>query len=338
MAIDTTTITRLISSFRKLAVKDSATPESVGYLLQRLADLIATAERSGDMNKYISLLESYANAGNALLSIEQGSSDRNNILASIRSLKLDDGGITTAKDAVFIRQATTERAGAMRAQHVQELNTTYNKVAALEKDMVTAKSDLAKISEKVNGIPTSGQFSCIVYDGKLHITGAQTYLNAGYVPYIFRKVRKRHPFKDKNASEEDRKSKKYGPVTKGWGVFGSMHAVKISGTTVQFSSSNHSYLSRKEHEYSENPEVYVSRNLRKDGDITFGWGRSSVNLTDENIKGSKKQRMIRLRFGIGFAKPMYPGRAKITPSNLVSPLAEFFIVYDPNTKKWIFST
>lgn len=41
MAIDTKSITQLISEFRKLQTKDSITPESLGYILQRLADLLA---------------------------------------------------------------------------------------------------------------------------------------------------------------------------------------------------------------------------------------------------------------------------------------------------------
>ena len=46
--------------------------------------------------------------------------------------------------------------------------------------------------------------------------------------------------------------------------------------------------------------------------------------------------MIRLRFGIGFAKPIYPGRAAITPANLASSLAEFYLIYNPGTEKWTF--
>ena len=43
MAINITTITLLISDFRALSQKDSISPESLGVLLQRLADLINSA-------------------------------------------------------------------------------------------------------------------------------------------------------------------------------------------------------------------------------------------------------------------------------------------------------
>ena len=48
--------------------------------------------------------------------------------------------------------------------------------------------------------------------------------------------------------------------------------------------------------------------------------------------------MIRLVFGIGLAKPIYPGTAAITPANLASSLATFTIIYDPGSKSWAFGT
>ena len=48
--------------------------------------------------------------------------------------------------------------------------------------------------------------------------------------------------------------------------------------------------------------------------------------------------MIRLVFGIGLAKPIYPGTAAITPANLTSSLATFTIIYDPGTARWCFGT
>lgn len=40
MAIDTKSVSQLIAEFRKLHAKDTITPESLGYILQRLADLL----------------------------------------------------------------------------------------------------------------------------------------------------------------------------------------------------------------------------------------------------------------------------------------------------------
>ena len=43
MAIDTKSVSQLIAEFRKLQAKDAITPESLGYILQRLTNLLATA-------------------------------------------------------------------------------------------------------------------------------------------------------------------------------------------------------------------------------------------------------------------------------------------------------
>ena len=48
MAIDTSSISKLISDFRALSQKDSISPESLGALLQRLAELITTAAADSD--------------------------------------------------------------------------------------------------------------------------------------------------------------------------------------------------------------------------------------------------------------------------------------------------
>lgn len=119
-----------------------------------------------------------------------------------------------------------------------------------------------------------------------------------------------------------------------------MYAVKLNGTQVMFSTGPHNLLcTEKQPGYSGSPQSFVSHSVDKEGNRTFGWGRSSVHLLDRNLAkktSRKKERMIRLRFGIGFAKPIYPGRAAITPANLASSLAEFYLIYNPATEKWTF--
>ena len=46
MATDVKSLTQIISDFRKLQSKDSVSPESLGAILQRIADLLATAGTS----------------------------------------------------------------------------------------------------------------------------------------------------------------------------------------------------------------------------------------------------------------------------------------------------
>lgn len=138
MAINTSTITQLISDFRALSQKDSVSPESLGVLLQKLADLINSAAADGDFTAISNALNAVPTA---LVSIGQGSADRNDILMDVTTSNLVKGLQASAKDVVFIRQATTERAGAMRAQQVSDLNNTRTGLAALQKSF-TALSDV----------------------------------------------------------------------------------------------------------------------------------------------------------------------------------------------------
>ena len=54
-------------------------------------------------------------------------------------------------------------------------------------------------------------------------------------------------------------------------------------------------------------------------------------------KRAKQERMVRLRFAVGFAKKVYHGKAIVNVLNLVSNLAEFSVVYDPKSGKFSIS-
>jgi len=166
--------------------------------------------------------------------------------------------------------------------------------------------------------------------------GAQQLIADGYVPYLFRLTRKRNQWGDKVAIEAGAKPKKYCAVRKGWNLYGSVYSISIaSDNSISFSTNPHSHLSQKALGYSSAPDTLVTSFTRKDGTPTFGWGRSSVKLVDRKST-AKKHRMIRLRFAIGFAKKIMPGRSLITTANLVSSLAEFSLIYNPSTKTWLF--
>ena len=147
MAINTSTITQLISDFRALSQKDSISPESLGVLLQRLADLISSAAADGDFTAISNALNSVPTA---LVSISQGSADRNDILMDVTTSNLVKGLQASAKDVVFIRQATTERAGAMRAQQVSDLNSTRTGLAALQKSHTELASKVSSLETTVS--------------------------------------------------------------------------------------------------------------------------------------------------------------------------------------------
>ena len=154
MAINTSTITQLISDFRALSQKDSISPESLGVLLQRLADLINSAasdeEYKAIYDAFQNFVANIAAVPNALYKLEQGSADRNDILMNITTSHLINGVTMTLKDALFIRQATTERAGAMRAQQVADLNSTRTGLASLQKTVSSLSDVVGKLETTVS--------------------------------------------------------------------------------------------------------------------------------------------------------------------------------------------
>lgn len=331
--INVTDLTNLISQFRATTNANSITPETVGSILQKIVDILSTAGTQANFDIINQWHEALKSAAPALTALSQGTADRNHIFLAAKSVNLYTGAQSTLSQ-IQIQQATTERAGAMRAQQVIDLNANKKSISEINSKIATINSILG-IDTGENMFAAS-QISVAVSDGKLHLLGFQKLKSAGYVPYLFRSVRKRNPFKNRFASAEERAEKKYGPVKKGWAIFGSMYSIQLNGSQVEFTTLKHHEWSKQGESFSMQASTLVSRHVRKDGTVTFGLGRSSVSLADP--KNPKKERMIRLTFGIGFAKPMKPSTAAITPANLVSTLATFHIVYDPGTKSWQFST
>ena len=148
MAIDVKSISQLISEFRKLQTKDSITPESLGYILQRLADLLATAGTSETVANIQKLLDGFKAAGQAITALSQGQSDRNHIYANKTTVNLATGAVASSA-GIFIQQATTERAGAMRAQQVTDLNNARRAVAEIEKILETVQVKLGMTDDMI---------------------------------------------------------------------------------------------------------------------------------------------------------------------------------------------
>lgn len=307
--------------------------------MQRIADLLATAGTSETVTRLQTLLDGLKGAGSVYTTIEPLSQDRNNILANVSKVNLEDGSVTT-QQVEFIHQATTERAGAMRAQQVSDLNAARTNVATLQKQMTTVLDTLEQLQREgiggggtvVSTAANLGTISCEVVNGELILRGFSKYKAAGYVPYLFRMTRKRNHYQLRNRPE-GKIGVKYCKPSKGWHVYGSCHAVSLKFDTVVFSTNRHKSLSKVAEDYSPLPTAIFSIHTDKSGKQWVPWGRSMVRLTDRN----GAERMLRFRFGIGFGKKIMPNIVKITPSNLVSNMAEFTIVYDPATYDFYFS-
>lgn len=152
--MDITTLTSLINTFRAETKQDSITPDSLGQLLQKIVNVLEQASDTATLQLIVQWKNLITAIGSVLKSISLGSDDRNNVYLNIESINTTNG---MGQVSIFtIRQATTERAGAMRAQQVTDLNNVRNKmnhVAQLElKVEATASSVLLALHDKYNDV------------------------------------------------------------------------------------------------------------------------------------------------------------------------------------------
>ena len=133
--IDTTALTALITAFRAEVTQNSISPEKVGSILQQIADLLATAAPDSDMSELTVLRQRLMGVSTMFTSLAQGTSDRNHIYLTSNTYNVATGTKHTDTDAIRIQQATTERAGAMRAQQVIDLNAAKKNITELQDEI-----------------------------------------------------------------------------------------------------------------------------------------------------------------------------------------------------------
>ena len=133
--IDTTALTALITAFRAEVTQNSISPEKVGGILQQIADLLATATPDSDMSEFTVLRQRLMSISTMFTSLAQGTSDRNHIYLTSNTYNVATGTKHTNTDAIRIQQATTERAGAMRAQQVIDLNAAKKNITDLQDEI-----------------------------------------------------------------------------------------------------------------------------------------------------------------------------------------------------------
>ena len=157
--IDTTSLTALISAFRAEVTQNSISPEKVGGILQQIADLLATATPDSDMSEFTVLRQRLMSISTMFTSLAQGTSDRNHIYLTSNTYNVATGTKYTDTDSIRIQQATTERAGAMRAQQVIDLNAAKKNITELQDEVANlgrvldaTGSRFNILSEQIDGI------------------------------------------------------------------------------------------------------------------------------------------------------------------------------------------
>lgn len=141
--IDITNLTSLITAFRQETEQGSISPETLGSLLQAIANLLSAASTDQEQTKLSNIYDNLLKMGNCLTNLAQGDADRNNVLADYTFYNPVSGLHSAQRSQIFIKQATTERAGAMRAQQVIDLNVAKKGVATLEDEVSNIQGAIA---------------------------------------------------------------------------------------------------------------------------------------------------------------------------------------------------
>lgn len=320
--IDITQLSSLITALRNETQSEAITPEMVGSLLQRIIDLLATAETSAEIK---TVKDWYANAKNfrAIQKIANGSSDRNNVYLTPTNADTN-GALNVELDGIIIRQATTDRAGAMRAQQVIDLNNATKNVTALQTALNTLSNTVAQLANKASDVIE--HIECEIRYKSLYLRGARSLIEKGYVPYLFRYSKKRNRYNNTLIGGE----RGHSNIKKGWNRMGGHLVLKIgSDELVRFNTSDHSFWNSQAfsphllNNFSSEPKYLVAENRPR----AIGWGCSKIKLEDIS---TLKPRLVKLRFGIAFVKSVIGPRLPSQMVTLATNIAEFHVAHSRN--------
>lgn len=150
--MDISSLTNLITAFRAETRQNSITPDTLGLLLQKIVNVLENAAEYTTVQQLEDWEGSLTGLGSVLTKIGLGSDDRNNIYLNIGSVNTKTGiGMLSA---FTLRQATTERAGVMRAQQVTDLNSVRNKMqhlATLHMEVAASAASVQLALKENNG-------------------------------------------------------------------------------------------------------------------------------------------------------------------------------------------
>ena len=147
--IDISNLTSLITAFRQETEQGSISPETLGALLQAIANQLQSATTDQEQTKLTNIYNNLLKMGNCLTNLAQGDTDRNNVLGDYTFYNVVSGIPSAQRGQVLIKQATTERAGAMRAQQVIDLNAAKKGVATLEDAVAQINTQLEELNSYI---------------------------------------------------------------------------------------------------------------------------------------------------------------------------------------------
>ena len=169
--IDISNLTSLITAFRQETEQGSISPETLGALLQAIANQLQSATTDQEQSKLTNIYNNLLKMGNCLTNLAQGDTDRNNVLGDYTFYNVVSGIPSAQRGQVLIKQATTERAGAMRAQQVIDLNAAKKGVSTLEDAVAQINTQLAELNSYIES--TDGVVQTLadeMYNAKSNLT------------------------------------------------------------------------------------------------------------------------------------------------------------------------
>lgn len=335
--IDTTALTALITAFRAEVTQNSISPEKVGSILQQIADLLATAVPDSDMSEFTVLRQRLMGVSTMFTSLAQGTSDRNHIYLTSNTYNVATGTKHTNTDAIRIQQATTERAGAMRAQQVIDLNAAKKDITELKNNQKTTdeviieiEDNITLLNNRLNEIQDIRTITVEVKSRFLTVQGAEPLLAQGRLPYLFRLTKKtnRKRYTDSTGKRIRKKNK----PRKGWHLMGDRNSLKIDSSTFEVSINTTIHGADREPSYSYHPMDFIKLSNDLNGHKQVAYGKRLISLWNEE---KEQERKVSLKYGIAFG---YKRTGDGLPIDLLcTNIAEFSIVYDPVDKSWSFS-
>jgi len=353
IVMDISQLTSLITAFRAETRQDAITPESLGSLLQKIANVLEGAAEYTTVQQLEDWEGSLTGIGTVITRIALGNDDRNNIYLNIGSVNTTTG---MGQSTIFtLRQATTERAGIMRAQQVTDLNSVRNKMqhlatlkmevsasptavqlalsessgevfsnpAALSVALPIASSSHAGILSAAdykklgNSAKPFYHIECDSSRGELIVKYPSEVIAAGYIPYLLRYSRK----KPRYCNVEDKTRRWYGPTMRGWHLFYDEKKIQVGSTGWVKFGHNVGTDKNPVWEYSEDNRWLFGniRKVMKNGILKgykVGFG-SRTHLIKSNH---------RFRFGIVFGPPLPTGANRALDfSKCVTNIAEFYV-------------
>ena len=355
--MDISTLTNLITAFRAETQSNSITPDSLGQLLQKIVYELGEAAEDATVQQLKDWKNLFQNLGSLLTKISLGTDDRNNIILHVECV--NPVTLREESSSVTLRQATTERAGIMRAQQVSDLNSVRNKMqhlaalriemaatsSAVEFDLVEEYGDVFNSDAVLSvafpvasashaGVLTAEDYrkigsaskafytiQCDTRDDKLIVKSTADVINAGYVPYLLRYSKK----KPRYSNLREGRKRWYGPIMRGWHLFCDEKKIRVdTDGKVQF---GHNVGTDKEPEWEYSEECrWLFGNIRRKYEFDDPTGVLLGYKVGFGCKVHLIDTSHRFRFGIVFGPPLPEGgNRSLDLSQCVTNIAEFYV-------------